>query len=149
MFNARSETIVEKPSFRNAFKRRRCLVPATGFYEWKLEQGARQPYFCHLDHRLFSFAGIWEHWQDSMGNELQTCAILTIASRGAMQEIYERMPVVIREQQRPLWMDQTTEQVDAALACITDCDDGFETYAVSKKVNSARNDSPDLVHALA
>jgi putative SOS response-associated peptidase YedK len=148
MFNARAETVAEKPSFRSAFKRRRCLVPATGFYEWKAEQGAKQPYFCHLGHRLFSFAGIWEHWQDEMGNELQSCAILTAQSIGAMQAIHDRMPLVIREQDRAKWMDHRNEQVSAAMECIAQPDHEFEVYPVSKKVNSARNDSADLVKAL-
>lgn len=148
MFNARSETVAEKPSFRNAFKRRRCLVPSTGFYEWKKEGGAKQPYFCHLDHRLFSFAGIWEHWQDAMGNELQTCAILTREASGAMQQIHHRMPVVIDEADRERWMDHADENTDAALHCIEHSDTNFEMYAVSKMVNSARNDSANLVNAI-
>jgi len=148
MFNARAETIVEKPSFRSAFKRRRCLVPATGFYEWKAEAGGKQPYFCHLGHRLFSFAGIWEHWQDPMGNELQSCAILTTESVGEMRSVHQRMPVVIREQDHALWMDHSSEQTDDALVCISQLDNNFELYPVSKKVNSAANDSADLVQAL-
>jgi putative SOS response-associated peptidase YedK len=78
MFNARAETVAQKPSFKNAYKRRRCLIPASGFYEWKSEQGGKQPYFCHLERPVFSFGGIWEHWSDSMGNELQSCSIITL-----------------------------------------------------------------------
>jgi len=148
MFNARAETVAEKPSFRNAFKRRRCLVPATGFYEWKAEAGGKQPYFCHLDHRLFSFAGIWEHWQDAMGNEFNTCAILTTESVGAMQDIHHRMPLVIREQDQAKWMLHNNDEIDAAQACIVSVDTDFNIYPVSKKVNSARNDSADLVQAI-
>lgn len=146
MFNARAETVATKPSFRNAFKRRRCLVPASGFYEWKAEPGGKQPYYCHLNHRLFSFAAIWEHWQDSMGNELQTCAILTTDACGEMRQVHERMPVVIRDEHRDLWLDLHDEEIDRAMACIAAKVDDFEVYPVSKKVNAARNDSPDLIN---
>ncbi len=148
MFNARSETVDSKPSFRNAFKRRRCLVPASGFYEWKADVGGKQPYFCHLDHQLFSFAGIWEHWQDAMGNELQSCAILTADSRGAMREIHDRMPVVIRDEDHDLWLDHHDENTERAFDCIARMRDGFEVYPVSKKVNAARYDEPDLIKPL-
>lgn len=148
MFNARSETVAEKPSFRTAFKRRRCLVPATGFYEWKPEASGKQPYFCHLDHRLFSFAGIWEHWQDNMGNEMQTCAILTTESTGAMREVHDRMPVVIRDELHAVWMDHHDENTQRAQACIDECDRDFSVYRVAKKVNAARYDSADLVRPL-
>lgn len=148
MFNARAETVIEKPSFRSAFKRRRCLVPATGFYEWKTEAGAKQPYFCHLNHRLFSFAGIWEHWQDNMGNELQTCAILTTQAIGEMTRIHDRMPVVLRDENREVWLDHHDEKTDRAMDCIAQLDQRFEVYAVSKKVNSSRNDSADLVQQI-
>lgn len=145
MFNARAETVAQKPSFRSAFKRRRCLVPATGFYEWKMEAGGKQPYYCHLNNRLFSFAGIWEHWQDNMGNELQTCAILTTASIGEMTRIHDRMPVVLRDEDRQVWLDHSDEKTDRAMDCIAQLDPGFEVYAVSKKVNSTRNDSAELI----
>lgn len=148
MFNARSETIAEKPSFRNAFKRRRCLVPASGFYEWKAEQGGKQPYFCHLDAPLFCFAGIWEHWQDSMGNELQSCAILTAEAEGEMADIHQRMPVVISRDLQQQWLDHHDEDTTRAWQCIEKRDDGFQVYPVSKMVNAARNDSSKLIKPL-
>ena len=148
MFNARAETVAEKPSFRNAFKRRRCLVPATGFYEWKAEAGGKQPYFCHLDHQLFSFAGIWEHWQDAMGNEFFTCAILTMDAQGAMRTIHDRMPVIIPREDHDVWMRHENDRIEGALECIQDAAVDFSIYPVSKKVSSARNDSADLVQAI-
>ena len=147
MFNARSETVGAKPSFRNAFKRRRCLVPASGFYEWKAGANGKQPYFCHLERPLLCFAGIWEHWSDNMGNELQSCAILTRDSSGAMRDIHDRMPVVVSEEMRPVWLDHSDESTDRAVHCIEHCDVDFAFYPVSRKVNSARNDSPDLIEA--
>ncbi len=148
MFNARSETVAEKPSFRNAFKRRRCLIPASGFYEWRAEAGGKQPYFCHLDQPIFCFAGIWEHWSDAMGNELQSCAILTQESRGAMHDLHHRMPVVIDESMREMWLDHRDEDTSRALSCIESATDRFRYYPVSRQVNSARNDSAALVELL-
>ncbi len=149
MFNARSETVTEKPSFKNAYKRRRCLIPASGFYEWKPQQGGKQPYFCHLDRPIFSFGGIWEHWSDSMGNELQTCAILTMQSNGAMRDLHARMPLVIPEKLRDLWLDHSDENTERAQYCLLHPDTDFKVYAVSKQVNSARNDSADLVEPVS
>jgi len=145
MFNARSETVAEKPSFRNAFKRRRCLLPASGFYEWKSGADGKQPYYCHLERELFMFAGIWEHWSDSMGNELQSCAILTAESSGAMSRLHPRMPVVLREDMRVIWLDHGDEKTEPAQQCIRQRETQFQIYPVSRKVNSAANDSADLL----
>jgi len=145
MFNARAETVAEKPSFRAAFRRRRCLVPATGFYEWQKKGEYKQPYFCHLNHRLFSFAGIWEYWQDGAGNELQSCAILTTAAVGTMAQIHQRMPVVIRHQHHASWLDHHLESTDEAMACIADMNADFEIYAVSQQVNNSRHEGAALI----
>ncbi len=148
MFNARAETVAQKPSFKNAYKRRRCLIPASGFYEWKSEQGGKQPYFCHLERPVFSFGGIWEHWSDSMGNELQSCSIITLESAGAMQQLHARMPLIIPENLRDLWLDHSDESTQRADYCLHHSDADFQIYAVSKKVNSARNDSVDLTYKM-
>jgi putative SOS response-associated peptidase YedK len=148
MFNARAETITEKPSFRNAFRRRRCLIPASGFFEWKAEGGGKQPYFCHLEHRLFSFAGIWELWQDGQGNELQSCAILTTEAIGEMAAIHQRMPVVIRDELHQDWLHHGDESTGQAMDCIAQLDSDFQVYRVSREVNSARNDSSSLMRAI-
>jgi putative SOS response-associated peptidase YedK len=148
MFNARAETITQKPSFKNAYKRRRCLIPASGFYEWKAEQNGKQPYFCHLERPIFSFGAIWEHWSDSMGNELQSCSIITQESQGVMRELHARMPLVIPEKLRDLWLDHSDESTDRADYCLKHSDSDFSMYAVSKKVNSARNDSSDLIQKM-
>ena len=145
MFNARAETVIEKPSFKNAFKRRRCLIPTSGFYEWHAENGMKQPYFCHINQSLFSFAGIWEQWQDAAGNQLQSCAILTTAALGEMEKIHHRMPVVIRTENHASWLDHSTESIDDAMSCIAELDNEFALYPVSTKVNLSKNDSPDLV----
>lgn len=148
MFNARAETVTEKPSFRNAFKRRRCLIPACGFFEWKKEEGGKQPYFCHLNHRLFTFAGIWERWQDGLGNELQSCAILTTEAIGEMARIHQRMPVVIPDDLHEQWLDHGDESSQRPLDCIAQLDANFQLYPVSRDVNSTSNDSSKLIHAM-
>ncbi len=109
MFNARAETVAEKPSFRNAYKRRRCLLPANGFYEWRLEDGRKQPYCCHIDKQLFSMAAIWEHWQDAEGNEIQSCAVLTTGARGEIRALHHRMPVYIAPSDYEAWLDCSSD----------------------------------------
>lgn len=145
MFNARAETVSEKPSFRNAYKRRRCLVPANGFYEWRLENGRKQPYCCHIDQQLFSMAGIWEHWQDAEGNEMQTCAVLTTEAKGAMQELHQRMPVAIAPGDYKAWLDCSSDQTAAADQLLLDTTPDYQYYAVNSTVSNSRNEGPDLI----
>jgi len=145
MFNARAETVAEKPSFRNAYKRRRCLVPANGFYEWRLEQGRKQPYCCHIDHQLFSLAGIWEHWEDAEGNEIQSCAVITTEAKGAMQELHQRMPVYIAPPDYAAWLDCSSDKTDAADHLLRDTAPDYQYYAVSTAVSNSRNEGADLI----
>jgi len=148
MFNARAETVAEKPSFRNAYKRRRCLVPANGFYEWRLENGRKQPYCCHIDHQLFSMAGIWEHWQDAEGNEIQSCSVLTTQARGVMQELHQRMPVYIAPQDYTGWLDCREDDTSVADRLLAETAPDYEYYAVSSSVGNSRNEGPDLIKPL-
>ena len=148
MFNARAETVAEKPSFRNAYRRRRCLVPASGFYEWRSENGRKQPYLCHIDRQLFSMAGIWEHWQDGDGNELQSCAILTTQAKGRMQELHERMPVYIAPVDYATWLDCRAEDTVQADRLLAETSPAYEYFAVSSAVGNSRNEGPDLIKPL-
>ncbi|MDH5354719.1 MAG: SOS response-associated peptidase [Gammaproteobacteria bacterium] len=148
MFNARAETVAEKPSFRQAFKRRRCLIPANGFYEWRSEKGLRQPYCCHVDHGLFSMAGIWELWQDAEGNQIQSCAIITTEASGAMLDIHTRMPVIIAVENYAQWLDCRSEQTDVAAAMITSAPSPYQYYAVSMAVNNSRHEGRDLIERI-
>jgi putative SOS response-associated peptidase YedK len=147
VFNARAETVADKPSFRNAFKRRRCLVPASGFYEWANEGGAKQPYFCHLEQELFCFAGLWELWQDGNGNEWRSCCILTTEAAEAMSRIHHRMPVVLPESLHATWLDHGDERSSAPAHCIHERRHDFLLRPVSTRVNNSRNDSPQLIEA--
>jgi len=148
MFNARSETIAEKPSFRLAYRRRRCLIPANGFYEWRTENGLKQPYCCHVNHGLFAMAGIWERWQDGDGNHLQTCAVITTEASGAMRDIHTRMPVPIMPENYDQWLDCRSEKTDIADQLITEAPEAYACYRVSTAVNNARHEGSDLIRAI-
>ena len=148
MINARVETVTDKPSFKHAFKRRRCLIPVSGFYEWKTESGYKQPYYGTLNQSLFSFAGIWEHWQDGLGNELQTCAVLTTQATGGMARIHQRMPVVIRPENYVDWLNHRNEEVNKAQNCIALLNAGWHFYPVTTAVNSASNDFKELTEIM-
>lgn len=107
LINARGETVAEKPTFRNAMKRRRCLIPADGFYEWLGDQpGKKIPYFIHRkDDGLFAFAGLWEHWMGSDGSELETGAIITCGPNREVSQVHDRMPVVIQPDDYETWLN--------------------------------------------
>ena len=121
LINARAETIGEKPSFRNAIRRRRCLIPADGFYEWKGDvPGKKQPFHIHKpDGAVFGFAGIWEHWLAQDGSELETTAIITTAANDTLQPVHHRMPVVIEPHNYDLWLNADETLADAAMELLT------------------------------
>ena len=148
MFNARAETIAEKPSFRQAFKRRRCLIPTNGFYEWRSENGLKQPYCCHVDHGLFSMAGIWELWQDAEGNQIQSCSIITTEASGAMRDVHTRMPVTIAVENYAQWLDCRSEQTNVAGALIASAPSPYQYYTVSTAVNNSRHEGRDLIEQI-
>lgn len=107
LINARAETVKEKPSFRSAFKHRRCLIPATGFYEWERKNG-KQPFYVHRqDQSLFTFAGLWEQWQHET-ETLYSCTIITTAASDLMQNIHDRMPVIITPDYYRKWLGKAT-----------------------------------------
>lgn len=150
LINARSETAADKPAFRAAMRRRRCLVPADGFYEWQATDGAKQPYFVHLQgHALFAIAGLWEHWQDSDGSELETCTLLTTAPNALMAPIHNRMPVIVAPEHYELWLDpqvQRTEPLQPVLEPFRP--EAMAAYPVSTRVNSPRNDDEECIAPL-
>ncbi len=122
LINARAETVAEKPSFRNAFRRRRCLVPASGFYEWQGDvPGRKVPYYVpRADGGLVAFAGIWEHWMGPDGSELESAAILTTAANEALAPIHHRMPVVIAQQDFATWLGDEGKPVELLKAAPND-----------------------------
>lgn len=124
LINARGETVLQKPSFRNAMKRRRCLIPADGFYEWKGDvPGRKQAYFLHRsDDGLFAFAGLWECWMGSDGSELETAAVITTEPNREVAAIHNRMPVVIPPDRFELWL---TGEANVAAELIRPAPDGY------------------------
>lgn len=151
MINARSETAASKPAYRTAFKRRRCLIPATGFFEWKKEQGGKQPYlFRREDRAPFAFAGLWEHWSDEQSGEAaETFTILTCEANELVAPVHKRMPVVLRPEAFGFWLDPSNDDVAALdeLAGAWPPAD-FVAHRVSRDLNSPRNDHPSLVEPI-
>jgi len=150
LINARSETINEKPSFRQAFLHRRCLIPADGFYEWLKFPDKRpsQPYHIHLkDRRAFFFAGLWEAWQPGVGQEkVLSCTIITCAANELMRPIHDRMPVILTRDQGNQWL----EDIHAAGPLMQPFKaDEMAVYPVGRMVNSPRVDNPDIARPLS
>lgn len=153
MINARAETAPDKPSFRAAFSKRRCLIVADGFYEWqKHEDGTKTPmYITVADHKLFGFAGLWEPWTDpASGSTLLTCTILTTEPNGLMEPIHNRMPVILSPEAYTEWLDPAqTDKQKAAQLLVKFPADQMVAYPVSHKVNNVRDDEPSLIERIA
>jgi len=151
LINARAETVAEKPAFREAFRHRRCLVPASGFYEWEKTEGGKQPFFFHAaaDAPL-AIAGLWERWKAPDGETLETCTLLTTEADDVVQPVHDRMPVVVRPQDYDLWLDPSATGADR-LGALLGPGAGVRLVAhpVSTRVNTPANDGPELVAPLA
>ncbi len=146
IINTRAETINQKPSFKAAFRYRRCLIPANGFYEWKKPE--KQPFFIRLkDRELFTFAGIWEEWHHPDGSSLRTCSIITTEPNEIMQNIHDRMPVILPRQDEEKWLQQS-EQTELLNLLKPYISDDMEIYPVSKAVNSYQNNSEKLLEKI-
>jgi putative SOS response-associated peptidase YedK len=149
MINARGETVAEKPAFRAAFRRRRCLIPASGFYEWqKRGDGPKQPFWITAaDGGLLTFAGLWESWISPAGDELQTCTIITNTANDSLAPIHARMPVILAPADFDAWLDLRDEtDTAAASALLRPAPDATTTaQPVSTRVNNVRNDDANLI----
>ncbi|MEZ4519144.1 MAG: SOS response-associated peptidase [Chloroflexota bacterium] len=146
LINARSETAAEKPSFRSAFKRRRCLIPTSGFYEWQKVGKGKQPMFIHpAEGDLMSFAGLWEYWQSADGSELETCTILTTGPNAIMEPIHNRMPVIVEPDDYAMWLDPETP-ADQLMHLLRPSESSLlDAYPVSTVVNNPRNEDPACI----
>jgi putative SOS response-associated peptidase YedK len=114
LINARAETAREKPSFRNAFRRHRCLIPASGFYEWQRQERGKQPYFVRMrDERPFAFAGLWDRWESPDESVIETCTILTTAANAVLAPIHDRMPVILPPTEYARWLDPALLNTDS------------------------------------
>ena len=146
LINARSETAAEKASFRGSMRHKRCLVPADAFYEWTGPTGSKQPHmFRPAAGGPMAFAGLWDHWLGADGSEIETMAILTVAANANVGRIHDRMPVILPPARFEAWLDVSSGQSGAAEAMLAPApDDFFEVVQVSKKLNSHRNEGPEV-----
>lgn len=141
--NARSETIEEKPSFSESFQRRRCLIPADGFYEWQRSGKIAQPYFFQMkDESPFAFAGIWDEWQGE-GSSIASCAIITTMANALLSPIHDRMPVILRSEAHDTWLNGESESVRNLLTPFPASE--MTSHAVSYDVNHPKIDDEHLV----
>lgn len=149
MNNARSESVFEKPSFRHAIKRNRCLIPADFFYEWQKTGAGKKQAFCIRlkSQETFAFAGIWDVWEKG-ARPLTSCAIVTCGPNALMEKIHDRMPVILTDETARQWLGQIDEKAIKALMMPYPARQ-MEAFAVSTNVNSPTNDSPDLIVPLA
>ncbi|HQK03922.1 MAG TPA: SOS response-associated peptidase [Anaerolineaceae bacterium] len=152
LINARSESVFEKPSFKYAFRKRRCLILADGFYEWQKSgaQGSRPFYFSLRSGEPFAFAGLWETWQpkDQPGEALTTCAIITTAANETVAPVHERMPVILRKENMWDWLLESSETTLMSLLRPAPAD-WLRVWEVSRAVNNPREDSPECAAPLA
>ncbi len=155
MINARAESAADKPSFRAAFRRRRCLIPADGFYEWQKRNGAKQPfYIAPADGAPFAFAGLWEHWE-GMGDGLvdappvETCTIVTTDANERLAPIHDRMPVILEPSDYSLWLDPGVGDRPILEALLRPCPaNSLDAWPVSTHVNSPAHDDPACIEPL-
>lgn len=146
--NARSETVAEKPMFREAFELRRCLLPADGFYEWHGRRGSKQPYRIERpDRSPFAYAGLWETWTPAEGDPRVTCTILTTDANDVVAPIHDRMPVILEESDEETWLSAaSTDELQSVLRPYPS--EELRAYPVSKRVNDPGNDSADLLEEI-
>lgn len=146
MINARSETAAEKPAFRAAFRRRRCIIPTDGFYEWQQQGTDKIPLFIHREDRaLFGMAGLWEVWHSPDGGEIRSCTILTTEANDFMKAFHHRMPVILQPDDYPLWLSAAEQSPSVLQPLMKPSSVGLTAYSVSKAVNRPVNDNPTLI----
>ncbi len=146
LINARGESAIEKPAFRNAMKRRRCLIPADGFYEWKRDGAIKRPHLIRFrEGAPFAFAGLWETWTGPNGEEVDTAAIVTTQANRVLMPIHDRMPVILPPEAYEMWLDCANVDAKTASALLVPAqDDLFETFEISPAVNRVANDGAEI-----
>lgn len=143
LINARAETIAEKPAYKQALKRRRCILPSDGFYEWQAQSsGPRLPYHIRLrDGELFGFAGLWEEWEAPDSSPLRTCTLITVEPNELMAPIHNRMPAILRREDEDAWLDSELKDTDSIVALLKSYPaKSMEAFPVSRRVNAPQND---------
>jgi len=145
--NAKAETVAEKPSFRSAFKKRRCLVITTGFYEWQVRGPVKQPMLIGMrSKRPFAFAGLWEHWKPTNGEPVETCTIITTEPNDLMAPIHNRMPVILAPASYDQWLDPTFQNIETLNGLLRPYpSEELTAFPVSTLVNNPRHDAPQCL----
>lgn len=150
MINARAETAADKPAFRGAFERRRCLVATDGFYEWRKEGGGKQPYRIRREDRApFALAGLWDRWWQAPGQPVDSFTILTVDAAPGIARIHDRMPAVLPAAAFDAWLDPAGHDRERLAGLLRPRDEGLTADRVSKTVNNPRNDVPECIEPLA
>ena len=150
MINARAETVAEKPSFRTALRRRRCLVPADGFYEWQRTSAGKRPMRITMaSGEPFAFAGLWDTWRDPQDETVISCTIITTGANDLLRPIHDRMPVILQRDQEDLWLDHDIRDSDILREVLIPYNPGsMKAYEVSTLVNSPANDGPEILNPI-
>ena len=150
LINARAETVQEKPSFLNAFRRHRCLIPTNGFYEWQRQERGKQPYFVRMrDERIFAFAGLWDRWESPDDGVIETCAILTTAANAVLAPIHGRMPVILPQAEYARWLDPALKDPDSLSPLLVPFPpEGMLAIPVSPRVNAPSTDDEKCIAPL-
>jgi putative SOS response-associated peptidase YedK len=150
LINARVEAITEKASYKAAMRRRRCLIPADGFYEWQKTARAKRPYYIHPRHGgPMAFAGLWETWMDATGGEIDTAAIVTCPANDMLAPIHDRMPAIVPPERYAAWLDADQVPAEEAVALLGPApEDLLVAYEISTRVNDHRNEGADLIDAI-
>jgi putative SOS response-associated peptidase YedK len=150
LINARSETVEEKPAFRDAFKKRRCIIPADGFYEWQRTDGKKQPYFFRMrDESPFGFAGLWERWEGTGREAINSCTILTTQANDVLRPVHDRMPVILHPEDYELWLDSDVRKLDPVKELLIPYPASeMMSYPVGTSINSPRNQGAELMEQM-
>jgi putative SOS response-associated peptidase YedK len=144
--NARSETVATKPAFRSAFKKRRCLILADGYYEWTGKPGHKQPWhFRYDDDRAFAFAGLWEHWKPPVGDAIESCTIVTTAANADSSKYHDRMPVIVDPADFSQWLDPTSTPAGLEQLLVSRTIDGLKVHEANPAVNNSRYTGADAL----
>jgi len=151
MINARAETVADKPSFRAALRRRRCLIPADGFYEWQAVGSQKQPYYIRPrdEAQPFALAGLWEHWERGEGRRIESCTIITTTANDLLRPLHDRMPVIVAPADFDLWLDPGVQNPEAVRPLLSPYpEEAMAMYPVTREVNNPRHDGPGCITPL-
>jgi putative SOS response-associated peptidase YedK len=151
LINARSETIEEKPSFRDAFRKRRCIIPADGFYEWQRTEGRKQPFFFRMrEESPFGLAGLWERWEGEGGQAINSCTMMTTEANEVLRPVHDRMPVILHPDGYDAWLDTDVRKLDLIKEMLRPYPaEEMTSYPVSMAINSPRNQGAELMEQKA